>query len=175
VYEATVNLATEKATVEYDPDLTDVESISNKVKDLGYAVIGSETPTKESNQKTTILVGGMTCAACVRRVESALQSVDGAKEAAVNLATGKATITHDVSWEGVEALRKVISESGYEFLGVSQPAIEDPVEAAREGEIVELKVKFIVGAILSVVIFAPFPGRLCFSAFFCSPRRWFSG
>jgi Cu+-exporting ATPase len=154
VYEATVNLATEKATVAYDPDLIDVESISNKVKDLGYAVIGSEIPTKEGNQKTTILVGGMTCAACVRRVESALQSVDGAKEAAVNLATGKATITHDVSWAGVEALRKVISESGYEFLGVSQPAIEDSVEAAREEEIVELKVKFIVGAILSVVIFA---------------------
>jgi Cu+-exporting ATPase len=63
VYEATVNLATEKATVGHDPDLIDVETISNKVKDLGYAVIGSETPTKEGNQKTTVLVGGMTCAA----------------------------------------------------------------------------------------------------------------
>ena len=154
VREATVNLATEKATVVYDPALADLESIADKVKDLGYEVVGSETPAKEGLQKTTISVGGMTCAACVRRVESALKSVDGAKEAAVNLATGKATVTHDPNWAGVEALGKVVSESGYEFLGVSEPALEDPVETARKREIIELKVKFIVGAILSVVIFA---------------------
>jgi Cu+-exporting ATPase len=154
VREATVNLATEKATVAYDPGVIAPETIADKVKDLGYEVVGSEIPAKEGLQKTTISVGGMTCAACVRRVESALQSVDGAKEAVVNLATGKATITHNPDWAGVEALRRTVSESGYAFLGVSEPALEDPVEAARKREIAELKTKFIVGAILSFVIFA---------------------
>ncbi len=154
VREAAVNLATEKATVVYDPGVIAPETIADKVKDLGYEVVPSEISTKEGLQKTTISVGGMTCAACVHRVESALQSVDGAIEAVVNLATGKATITHNTDWAGVEALRRVISESGYAFLGVSEPALEDPVEAARKREITELKTKFIVGAILSVVIFA---------------------
>ncbi|UCG80011.1 MAG: copper ion binding protein, partial [Desulfobacterales bacterium] len=154
VREATVNLATEKATVAYDPGVIAPETIADKVKDLGYEVVRAEISTQEGLQKTTISVGGMTCAACVRRVESALRSVDGAKEAVVNLATGKATITHNPAWAGVEALRRVISESGYAFLGVYEPALEDPVEAARKREITELKTKFIVGAILSLVIFA---------------------
>jgi Cu+-exporting ATPase len=154
VREAFVNLATEKATVAYDPTVIALQAVADKVKDLGYEVVGSEAPTEEGLQKTTISVGGIHCAACVRRVESALQSVDGAKEAVVNLATGKATITHNPNWAGVEALRRLISESGYEFLGVAELGLEDPVEAARKREIVELKIKFIVGAILSVVIFA---------------------
>jgi Cu+-exporting ATPase len=153
VDEATVNLATEKATVAYRSALTDPDKIADKVKDLGYEVIGSEPMTEKDAQKTTILVGGMNCAACVRRVESALTSIEGAKEAAVNLATGKATITHEVRWAGVEVLQRVISESGYDCLGVSEPALEDPVEAARVREIAELKVKFTFGVILSIAIF----------------------
>ena len=35
-------------------------------------------------------VTGMTCASCVRRVEKALGGVEGAGDASVNLATGKA-------------------------------------------------------------------------------------
>lgn len=154
VREAVVNLATEKATVAYDPKLIAVQAIADKVKDLGYDVVGSAAPTDEGLQKTTISIGGMHCASCVGRVESALQSVDGVKEAVVNLAAGKATITHSASWAGVEALGKLISEAGYAFLGVAEPALEDPVEAARKREIAELRIKFFVGASLSVIIFA---------------------
>jgi Cu+-exporting ATPase len=154
VREAVVNLATEKATVAYDPTLIAVQAIADKVKDLGYDVVGSEAPTEEGLQKTTISVGGMHCASCVGRVESALQSVEGVKEAVVNLAAGKATITHSSNWAGVEALGRLISEAGYAFLGVAKPALEDPVEAARKREVAELRIKFIVGATLSIIIFA---------------------
>jgi len=37
----------------------------------------------------------MTCAACVRRVENGIKSVDGVREASVNLATGKALVDYD--------------------------------------------------------------------------------
>lgn len=40
----------------------------------------------------TLLIEGMTCAACVRRVERALQKVPGVEAAAVNLVTGKARV-----------------------------------------------------------------------------------
>jgi Cu+-exporting ATPase len=151
---AAVNFATEKATVTYDRAVTDVEAIVAKVKDLGYEVIDWQEPPGAGLQKTTISVGGMTCAACVRRVELALKSIDGVVEAAVNLSTGKATVTHDQHWAGVEALQRVVSETGYEFLGISDATLEDPVEEARKREVDELTTKFLVGAILSVVIFA---------------------
>ncbi|MBN1545926.1 MAG: copper-translocating P-type ATPase, partial [Syntrophaceae bacterium] len=153
VQKAEVNFATDKATVEYDPSLLNVEQLSDKVKALGYNVVDFDRLTEGDFQKTTISVGGMTCAACVRRVESALESADGVTEASVNLATGRATVIHRADWAGLEGLKKIVSEAGYEFLGVPEPGLEDPVEAARIREIKELSTKFIVGVILSVVIF----------------------
>ncbi|MCX5844273.1 MAG: heavy metal translocating P-type ATPase, partial [Deltaproteobacteria bacterium] len=102
---------------------------------------------------TTISVGGMTCAACVRRVEEALKAVEGVSDVAVNLATARATVTHGKSWGGAEALKAVISDQGYDFLGVIDDSREDPIAAAREKEVKELTIKFIVGAVFSVFIF----------------------
>ncbi|MCD6430723.1 MAG: heavy-metal-associated domain-containing protein [Deltaproteobacteria bacterium] len=44
----------------------------------------------------TINVGGMTCAACVRRIEKTLEKVSGITEARVNLATGRWSGTHRI-------------------------------------------------------------------------------
>lgn len=103
--------------------------------------------------KTTISVGGMTCAACVRRVERALKSVDGVTDVAVNLATARATISHGDTWGGIEKAREIISDQGYDFLGILDDTRPDPITAARAREVKELKIKFAVGAVLSVIIF----------------------
>ena len=103
--------------------------------------------------KTTVSVGGMSCAACVRRVENALREIPGVTEVAVNLATARATISHDVGWAGVEALRQVVDDQGYEFLGIPDDTREDPIGAAREKELKDLKSRFAVGIVLSGVIF----------------------
>jgi len=154
VERASVNLATEKATVEYDPSILDLERLNEKVHELGYEVASMEKPTAAGLEKTTVSIDGMTCAACVRRVEEALNTVDGVSDASVNLATSKATISHRPDWAGVEGLKKVVSAAGYEFLGLSEQALEDPVALAREREIRELKVKFLVGLALSLLVFA---------------------
>jgi len=106
-----------------------------------------------TREKITIAVGGMTCAACVRRVEEALNSVAGVVEANVNLANGHATIIHSEKWGGPEALDKVITEHGYEYLGELKDNLADPIEASRVRELKDLKLKVTCGAILSVVIF----------------------
>ena len=103
--------------------------------------------------KIAFSIGGMTCAACVRRVESALKSIDGVEDASVNLATSQATITHATDWDGMEAIKSMIADTGYEFLGLVGETLEDPVETARQREIKELKLKLGVGIVLSVFIF----------------------
>jgi Cu+-exporting ATPase len=103
--------------------------------------------------KITVAVGGMTCAACVRRVENALKGVEGVQDAAVNLANGHATIIHSEKWGGMAKLKSVVTEQGYEFLGELKDNLADPIEASRISELKELKLKVTCGAILSVIIF----------------------
>ncbi len=95
----------------------------------------------------------MSCAACVRRVETALSELDGVSEVAVNLATARATLTHRSDWAGMEALQKAVSDQGYEFLGIPDDAGADPIDAARKREIGDLQTRFAVGIVLSVLIF----------------------
>jgi len=95
----------------------------------------------------------MSCAACVRRVENALREIPGVTDVAVNLATARATVSHAPGWAGVEALRQVIADQGYEFLGIPDDTREDPIGAVREKEIKDLQTRFAVGIVLSGVIF----------------------
>ena len=66
VLRANVNLASEKATVEYDPSGVDEGKMVALVKDLGYGV-------KEEEEKVTFGLTGMTCASCSTRVERTLR------------------------------------------------------------------------------------------------------
>ncbi|MCQ6552260.1 heavy metal translocating P-type ATPase [Streptomyces sp. C10-9-1] len=69
------------------------------------------TAAASTEAVTDLSVGGMTCAACVRRVERRLARLDGVT-AVVNLATERARVTHprDV---GPEALVAAVESAGY--------------------------------------------------------------
>ncbi|WP_437594270.1 heavy metal translocating P-type ATPase [Sorangium sp. So ce1000] len=64
--------------------------------------------------RTDLPVQGMTCAACVRRVEKALRAAPGVHDAAVNLVTQRATITYDAQATTPAALARAIESAGYE-------------------------------------------------------------
>ncbi len=73
-----------------------------------------------------IPVRGMTCAACVRRVEKAVAAVDGVTEASVNLATERARVVLDPRTGSVPAVADAVRKAGYE------PA-EETIELSIEG------------------------------------------
>ncbi|WP_437994306.1 heavy metal translocating P-type ATPase [Sorangium sp. So ce145] len=72
--------------------------------------------------RTELPVQGMTCAACVRRVEKALRAAPGVQDAAVNLVTRRATITYDAQATTPAALASAIVEAGYEVPEVPSAA-----------------------------------------------------
>ncbi|MDX1412245.1 MAG: heavy metal-associated domain-containing protein, partial [Nitrospirales bacterium] len=65
---AKVNLATETATVHYNPEQASLDSFAKAIQEAGYQV---PLETEIFNVK------GMTCASCVGRVEKALRQVPG--------------------------------------------------------------------------------------------------
>ena len=148
IKEANVNLATEKAVVTYDPQVLNEEGLIRTIEDLGYKV-----PLPENkSEKMVISVGGMTCAACGRKVEKALAALDGVSEASVNLATEKATVLYQPGLLEKADFRKVIEDLGYEVRGFDE-ILADQERQARAEEIRRQKRKFVFSACLTAAAF----------------------
>ena len=122
IEKADVNLATEKATVTYDPSKVNIEEMRKAVIDAGYDVIINEV---------TFSIGGMTCATCASTVEEAVQGLDGVLSAMVNLATDKLTVRYDPQKVRVPQMKKAITDAGYEVLE-SQDSDQEKEVRAKE-------------------------------------------
>ena len=62
---------------------------------------------------TTISVGGMTCAACVARVEKTLRSIEGVSAVSVNYGTEQAEVEYDTKAVNFGHLQSAIIDAGY--------------------------------------------------------------
>ncbi len=116
---ASVNLATERAVVEFDPQEVKVVNLIAAVRDSGYDV---------PLEKVTLPIGGMTCASCVSHVERALKGVDGVISANVNLATERATVEYLPSVASLADFKGAVAEAGYEVLEIAEEAAEEEVD-----------------------------------------------
>ncbi|HCD43042.1 MAG TPA: heavy metal translocating P-type ATPase, partial [Lachnoclostridium sp.] len=145
ISQANVNLASEKLFVEYDSSTLELSSIKAAVSKIGYEVV-----EKSDDAKVTIPIGGMTCAACAKRVEKAVGKLEGVISTSVNFATEKATITYDPQKVRMSAIRAAIEKAGYEALEVNKADAADEDRARKQREIKTLWTKFIVSAVFSV-------------------------
>jgi Cu+-exporting ATPase len=66
-------------------------------------------------QTLAIPVEGMTCAACVGRVERTLAGVSGVSSVSVNLATEKVMLTYDPAATDLPALASAVDDAGYKL------------------------------------------------------------
>jgi Cu+-exporting ATPase len=66
------------------------------------------------NEELTLDIGGMSCAACVGRVERALRKVPGVAEATVNLATEQARVQVAGGDAALDRLIEAVNKAGYE-------------------------------------------------------------
>ncbi len=154
---ARVNLATEKATVDYDPALVKPEQMVEKVKQFGFDV---------PQERLDLDIGGMSCAACAARVEKGLKALPGVADAAVNLATEKAAVTYYPDQVGAAALVNAVTKLGYEA------RIIDEQHTGRDNDEREREFKrqlflFVFAAVFSAPLFAGMLGMFApFERFF---------
>ncbi|GGS15424.1 carbonate dehydratase [Streptomyces aureoverticillatus] len=88
-------------------------------------------PTAPESTTTDLIVGGMTCAACVNRVEKKLGRLDGVS-ASVNLATGRARVRHPVG-TAADELVAVVVQAGY-TAELPPPPEPEPTPETRAAE-----------------------------------------
>ncbi len=145
VEEVAVNLATEQAHVVYDAAQVGPADVVHAIEEAGYRA-GVET--------VSLPVRGMTCASCVRKVETALAQVPGVLQATVNLASEKATVTYLPGTVAPPTLAQAVHDQGYTLeLPQAEEDAVDRERTARAAEMRALWLRFLVGAILSVPIF----------------------
>ncbi len=143
VRSAAVNLATERARVELQPEVSR-QSLVAAIEGAGYAV---------PSTTTWLAIEGMTCASCVGRVEQALDAVPGVLDAAVNLATGRANVRGQAD---ATALVAAVARAGYSARLVD-PGLGDGDEgesaARRDADYARLKRDVILAAALTLPVF----------------------
>jgi Cu+-exporting ATPase len=142
VASANVNLATERATVQFR-GAPDAEGVLRAIEKAGYE---PKIATQE------LAIEGMTCASCVSRVEKALKAVPGVTDAAVNLATEKATVRL-VSGVDVAALEAAVRDAGYDVRKAKASDATAEPEDRRELEIRTLKRLVTLSALLTLPLF----------------------
>jgi len=136
---ASVNLATEKARVSYDPASVTLSRLVGAVASAGYRARPLAAPPVPAAVATPgeawqeLAISGMTCASCVARVERKLGKVEGVRSAAVNLATERATVAYDPSRVKVARLIGAVEAAGYG----ATPVVEDA--SAEDGAVEETR------------------------------------
>lgn len=112
--------------------------------------------TQQQQKETIFQIGGMTCAACVGRIERAIKKTPGVLEATVNLATEKATISYLETLTNPIKLKDIIRTAGYEIIETTETGTNtEEAEKDRENKAESaLKKKLTLAAALTILIFA---------------------
>jgi len=136
---ASVNLAAERARVEFDPASTDPTAIIAQVEKTGFTV-----PTQTLDLQLT----GMTCAACAARIEGVLNALPGV-EARVNLASERARVRYTPGLVDPDALIAAVGRAGYGANPITE-ATRAEEKARRAAEYRRERRLFTLAAVLTL-------------------------
>ena len=142
IKQAAVNIATEKAVVEYDPALLSDKDLQKTIEKAGFQVVFNEA---------TLGLIGMHCASCALTIEKVLQETPGVVTATVNLARETASVIYNPELVTESLLKKTVERAGYQAV-VRGSGAADSEKLARQKESRNLKIKVIVSFMLAVPI-----------------------
>ena len=143
VQTALVNLSSERATVEYNPDESTLEDLIDRVNRAGYGV---------AEGTADLVIKKMSDDNDARRLEKSLKAVSGVRAAQVNYASEHAIIHYIPTLVSQADLRRAIISAGYDVVETGGEA-EDAEAVARQKEIDQQKRHLVVGLIFTIPLF----------------------
>ena len=142
VADVSVNLATERARIDFDAKSMSVGQLIERVENAGYGV---------ATASLELPITGMTCAMCQGNVERALTKLEGVASATVNLASERASISYLPNLLGKRELIAAIEAAGYGVIkSAAADAPEDAEAQARQAEIERQTRLVIIGAAFTI-------------------------
>jgi Cu+-exporting ATPase len=147
-----VNLATGKASVEYDPSQVSLVALKKVLDEIGYEVVLN---------KANLSITGMSCASCVEHVQQAMGDLPGVAKVVVNLALNSARVEYEPSITSLAEIKKAIREAGYEGTErvEGQEALDHEKEARQKEvrrQLINLIIAGSLGMLVMIGMFQPY-------------------
>lgn len=132
-----VNLASEKAVIEFDPTATDIKKMEKSIQAAGYSVV---------YEKLKLKVSGITDASDANKLEKTLMQNEGIKIASVNYGNGQILAEYNSVLISLSDIRKILSNKGYEILSEDLSASAEEIEAKKTFRL------FVLGVIFTIPV-----------------------
>lgn len=146
---ASVNLSSERATVEFSPEKTNLDALVGRIQRAGYDVAMGEAD---------LIVHRMSDNSDAIRLEKALGQIEGVTEAQVNFAGERARVRYIPTLVSQADLRKAIEKAGFDAAETGGEA-EDAERKAREAEVAQQRRYLLVGLLFTIPLFLIAMGR----------------
>jgi P-type Cu+ transporter len=143
VQRAEVNLASERAVVEFDPSLADPSGIIGRIRFAGYDVAFGEA---------ILLLRNFSDAAAARRLEERLRGLLGVLEASVSIAAERVTVRYIPTVISQTEIRRAVSAAGIDLIEETG-GVEDAEAKARREEIARQARRLAWGIALTLPLF----------------------
>jgi Cu+-exporting ATPase len=140
---ANVNLSSERATVVYNPEISKLDSLIERINRAGYGVATGEAD---------LLIKRMSDDSDAKRIERSISKVEGVLNVSVSLATEHARIRYIPTVVSQAELRREIKASGFEVAETGLET-EDTEQIARQAEIDQQRRLLIIGLIFTIPLF----------------------
>ncbi len=143
VRSAVVNLASERATVQFDPAMTGLDDMIARVHRAGYGIATGEahfTLRRLSDDNDA------------RRLEKALLKVQGVLEAQVSVASERACVSYVPTLVSQAEIRTAITKAGFEALELGGSG-EDAEAKARMHEVAAQRHLLLAGLLFTIPLF----------------------
>ena len=143
VDQASVNLANETVSLDYDNQALSFADLEAAVEKAGYRLV-------RDLKMETFDIEGMTCATCALTVEKAVGKLAGVEEASVNLATEKLTVTYDGQNLYPSQIVEAVTKAGYQALPQTEATSTEPAPDRQEMQTKELWIRFVWSAVFTL-------------------------
>uniref|UniRef100_A0A0A9X590 P-type Cu(+) transporter n=1 Tax=Lygus hesperus TaxID=30085 RepID=A0A0A9X590_LYGHE len=139
-----LHLLAAKAEICFDPKLTQPARISYAIADLGFP---SEIMDDANSGRVRVQISGMTCGACVNKIERSMLKRRGVKTASVAFTTQKGIFTYDQSQTDSETIIKQIIDLGYPTVPIEDGQIAPKNALDHSEEILKWKRSFLISIV----------------------------
>jgi Cu+-exporting ATPase len=146
---AHVNLSSERATVEYDPEKSAVNDFIEQIERAGYGI---------ATGQAELVVRRLSDDNDARLLERVLKDLEGVRAASVNLATEKALIDYVPTIVSQRDIRQAVRNAGFEAVILGDD-FEDAERQAREEETRQQRRMMLTGLIFTIPLFLISMGR----------------